>query len=143
MANIVRWNPFEDLWAMTPRERFRRFGLTSEPEWRPRVDVTEADDAIVVHAELPGVEAKDMEVTVADGVLTLKGEKRSEREEEKEGRVYRERFFGSFERRIPIPETVDLDRVDASLKDGVLEVRLPKRAPEAKEPAKKVTIKTS
>ncbi|WP_322819720.1 Hsp20/alpha crystallin family protein [Tepidiforma sp.] len=143
MVSIVRWNPFEELWAVPPREWLGRLGLGTEAVWQPRVDVAEREDAFVVHAELPGVEAKDIEVTVADGVLTLRGEKRSEREEEQEGRVYRERFFGSFERRLPVPETVDIEGVEASLKDGVLEVRLPKRAPEPKEAPKKVTIRTS
>lgn len=143
MASIVRWNPFEELWAVPPREWLGRLGFGADSAWQPRVDVAEREDAFVVHAELPGVEAKDIEVTVADGVLTLRGEKRSEREEEQEGRVYRERFFGSFERRLPVPERVDIDRVEASLKDGVLEVRLPKRASEPKETPKKVTIRTS
>jgi HSP20 family protein len=74
-------------------------------------------------------------------VLTLRGEKRSERKEEEKGRTYSERFFGSFERRLAIPESVDVDRIEAKLKDGVLEVTLPKRAPEPKEPGRKIEIK--
>ncbi|MCZ7577201.1 MAG: Hsp20/alpha crystallin family protein [Dehalococcoidia bacterium] len=69
--------------------------------------------------------------------------KRSERKEEAEGRSYSERFFGSFERRIALPATVDEDQIDASLKDGVLEVRLPKSAPAPPPEARKVEIKTA
>jgi HSP20 family protein len=112
-------------------------------EWSPRCDVTESDEALVVHAELPGVEAKDMDVSIHEGVLIVRGEKRSERKEEEEGKSYSERFFGSFERRIALPATVDEDKIDASLKDGVLEVRLPKSAPAPPPEARKVEIKTA
>jgi HSP20 family protein len=141
MTSLVRWNPFEEFGSLVPREWLARFGFPAETAWSPRCDVTERDDAIVVHAELPGVDVKDMEVTVENGVLTLRGEKRSERKEEEKGRTYSERFFGSFERRLAIPESVDVDRIEAKLKDGVLEVTLPKRAPEPKEPGRKIEIK--
>lgn len=143
MSNVARWNPFEELGSLVPRDWLARFGVTAETAWSPRCDVVEREDAIVVHAELPGVEAKDAEVTVEDGVLTVRGEKRSERKEEAKGRTYSERFFGSFERRLTIPENVDADRIEARLKDGVLEVILPKRAPTPKEPGKKIEIKAS
>ncbi len=141
MANVVRWNPFEEMWSLVPRDWLARLGLPGETEWSPRCDVTEREDAIVVQAELPGVAPGDMEVTVEEGVLTIRGEKRSERREEEKGRTYSERFFGSFERRIAIPQTVDAERISASLKDGVLEVVLPKREPEPKAPARKIEIR--
>ncbi len=141
MSGVVRWNPFDDLGSLVPREWLARLGVAAEPSWSPRCDVTEREDAIVVAAELPGVQPGDMEVTVADGVLTIRGEKRSEREETAQGRAYRERFFGSFERSLAIPQEVDADRIEAHLKDGVLEVVLPKRAPTPKEPARKIEIR--
>lgn len=143
MSGVVRWNPFDDLGSLLPREWLGRFGLQATTEWSPRCDVTEREGEWVVHAELPGVEAKDMDVRVANGVLTIRGEKRSERTEEEKGRRYSERFFGSFERSLAVPENVDLDRIEASLKDGVLEVRLPKRAPGPADEGKRVEIRTS
>lgn len=143
MSGVVRWNPFDDLGSLLPREWLGRFGLQATTEWSPRCDVTERENEWVVHAELPGVEAKDMDVRVANGVLTIRGEKRSERTEEEKGRRYSERFFGSFERSLAVPENVDVDRIEASLKDGVLEVRLPKRAPSAADEGKRIEIRTS
>ena len=84
-----------------------------------------------------------MDVSIHDGVLTVRGEKRTERKEEEKGRSYSERFFGSFERRIVLPATVDEDQIDASLKDGVLEVHLPKSTPAPPPEARKVEIKTA
>jgi HSP20 family protein len=103
--------------------------------------VTEVDDAIIVHAELPGVKTEDMEVTVRDSTLFVRGEKRGVKKEEAKGRTYSERFFGSFERLITIPSTVDATMIDATLKDGVLEVRLPKVKPTVPEETK-INIKT-
>ncbi|WP_322796882.1 Hsp20/alpha crystallin family protein [Tepidiforma sp.] len=143
MSGVVRWNPFDDLGSLLPRDWLGRFGLQATTEWSPRCDVTERENEWVVHAELPGVEAKDMDVRVANGVLTIRGEKRSERTEEEKGRRYSERFFGSFERSLAVPENVDVDRIEASLKDGVLEVRLPKRAPSAADEGRRIEIRTS
>lgn len=144
MANLVRWNPFEELVNLWPRDFFSRVepGGSLAVEWNPRCDVSEGDDAIIIHAELPGVAAQDMEVTVLDSTLRIRGEKRGEKKEEEKGRTYSERFFGSFERTIAIPATVDASKIEATLKDGVLEVKLPRTIPV--EPAeKKITIRAS
>lgn len=144
MSALIRRNPFDELTSLWPRDLLARLGGTPlSMEWSPRCDVTETDDALVVHAELPGVEAKDMDVSIHDGVLTVRGEKRTERKDEEKGRSYTERFFGSFERRIVLPATVDEDQIDASLKDGVLEVHLPKSTPAPPPEARKVEIKTA
>lgn len=142
MASLVRWNPFEELVNIWPRELFSRLepGGSLAVEWNPRCDVTEAEDAIMVHAELPGVAAEDMEVMVSDSALRIRGEKRGEKKEEAKGRTYSERFFGSFERILTIPATVDASKIEANLKDGVLEVRLPKVKATIPE-EKKITIK--
>lgn len=140
MSNITRWNPFAEIDRLLPRDLFARFGETSPETWQPRCDVTQGDGVLVVHAELPGVEAKDMEVSIQGNRLVIRGEKRSEKKEEKEGRTYSERFFGSFERAIPIPEGVDPSAIEAKLKDGVLEVRVPTPAAAANEP-KRIEIK--
>lgn len=144
MANLVRWNPFEELVNLWPRDFFSRVepGGSLAVEWNPRCDVSEGEDAIIIHAELPGVAAQDMEVTVLDSTLRIRGEKRGEKKEEEKGRTYSERFFGSFERTIAIPATVDASKIEATLKDGVLEVKLPRTLPV--EPAeKKITIRAT
>jgi len=140
MTSLTRWNPFEEITSMWPREIFGRDWLSHlRPdggvafEWRPRCDVAEDDDAIVVHAELPGVDYKDMEVTVDKGMLVIRGEKRTEKKEEEKGKTYSERFFGSFERRFALPPNTDEDSIKASMKDGVLEVRIPRVAPQEPE----------
>ncbi len=138
MAALTKWNPFEDLWTLSPRELLGRLkpGDGAEFEWSPRCDVTETEDAIVVHAEIPGVEAKDLEVTIQGSSLVVRGEKRVEKSETAKGRSYSERFFGSFERAVPIPEGVDESAIEARLKDGVLEVRVPLPAASKAEPRK-------
>lgn len=141
MTSLMRRRPFEEIISLFPRDLFGGDkARTLAMEWSPRCDVTESDDAIIVHAELPGVDVADMEVTVAQGVLTLRGEKTSEKKEEKDNRTYHERFFGSFERSLAMPAGIDEAAIEATLKDGVLEVRLPKT--EAVKPeARKIDIK--
>jgi len=91
---------------------------------------------------LPGMDEKNIEVKVADGTLTIKGEKQEEKEEKKKDYYLRERSFGSFERSFAIPEGVDVDKIEASFKKGVLTLTLPKK-PEAQKPAKKIDIKAA
>ncbi len=144
--------PAEDPFAAMRREMdrlfdemTRGFGLPrtsfGEGVMAPRVDVRETEDAIVVQAELPGVEERDVEIEFADGVLTLRGEKKQEREAEEKERGYylMERSYGSFLRRIPVPAEVDEDGIRAVFDRGVLTVTLPKR-PEAQP--KRIAIKT-
>lgn len=107
----------------------------------PRVDMRETDTAVEVQAELPGVTEKDVEVQLADGVLTIKGEKKQEREEKEKGYYLMERTYGSFLRQIPIPVEVEEDKVEAKFDKGVLTITLPKR-PSAEAKAKKIEIKT-
>ncbi len=98
----------------------------------PAVDLYEEDDAFIARAELPGIDKKDLDISIKDGVLTVKGEKKGRAEEQKEGKYYRrETWAGSFERRIALPERVDAEKVSAEMKDGVLTIRVPK-LPEAK-----------
>ncbi len=140
----MRWSPFDDLFGAWPRDLFGRMepngGLSVE--WNPRCDVTEADAEIIVHAELPGVDAKDVEVSIQEGALYVRGEKRSEKKEENGNRKYSERFFGSFERCIALPPGVDESKIEAKLKDGVLEIRIPKAKVEPPK-EKKITIKAT
>lgn len=103
-------------------------------------DVVETEDRIEASIELPGMEMKDIDVTVSDDMLTIKGEKKVERQEEKKGYYLSERSYGSIYRTIPLPPGVDGDKAEASLKNGVLTVRLPK-TPEAQAKVKHVEVK--
>jgi HSP20 family protein len=108
----------------------------------PAVDVVESEKSYEITAELPGMDEKNIEVRMADGILTIKGEKQEEKEEKKKGYYLQERHFGSFERSFEVPESVDADRIDASFKKGVLTLTLPKKV-EAQKPAKKIEVKAN
>jgi len=139
---------FDDFgWGGYP---FRRSLFAAEPLFRresswatmPAVDVVESERAYEITAELPGMDEKKIEVKVANGQLTIKGEKQEEKEEKKKDYYMQERHYGSFERSFEVPESVDVDKIEASFKKGVLTVTLPKKA-EAQKPAKKVDVKAA
>ena len=96
-------------------------------DWMPAVDIKEEPTQFVIHADLPGVELKDIEVTLENGVLTLKGQRATEKKEETEQYRRVERVRGTFLRRFSLPDVADADKVSAKCKDGVLEVMVPKR----------------
>ena len=102
----------------------------------PNIEVSETDKDVRVTAELPGLEEKDVQVELANGVLAIKGEKKTETEDK--DRLFSERYFGHFERRIPVDD-VDQDKVSASFKNGVLTVTMPK-APQAQSKVKRIAI---
>jgi HSP20 family protein len=106
-----------------------------------RSDMVETDNAIEVSIELPGMEMKDIEVTVNDDMLTVRGEKRIERQEEKKGYYLSERSYGAIYRTIPLPPGVDGEKAEASFKNGVLTIRLP-QTPEAKAKVKHIEVKS-
>ncbi len=110
----------------------------------PVIDVGETDESVFVKAELPGVDPKDVDVNVSDDVIELRGEVKEEREEGSEdtGFYRRERYYGTFERSIPLPVKVKQDEVKAQYKDGILSITLPKAEP-SKPKARKVEIEVS
>ena len=95
--------------------------------WVPQVDVEETDKEILVKADLPGVEPKDVEVSVAEGSLILKGEKKAEKEEKKKNYYRMERYQGSFYRAIPLPPGTDPDKIGATSSKGVVTITIPKK----------------
>lgn len=95
-------------------------------DWTPAIDIKEESDRYVLHADIPGVEPEKIELTMEDGMLTIKGEKRHEVTENKEGYKRVERSYGSFYRRFSLPDNTDPELIKASGKDGVLEVVIPK-----------------
>jgi HSP20 family protein len=129
------------------RSPFRR-SLTGDPMFRreltagnaPAVDIVEKDNAFEVTADVPGFDDKSIEVQVLNGSLWIKGERKSEREEKRKGYYLSEREFGSFQRCFRLPDGIDTDKIEASLRKGVLMVTLPKTA-DAQKAAKKIEIK--
>ncbi|MBI1734236.1 MAG: Hsp20/alpha crystallin family protein [Candidatus Rokubacteria bacterium] len=140
------WREMEDMQRemedmFTPFFRGLAWPWREERAWSPAIDMVERKDEIVVRVDLPGLEEKDIEVSVDDGRLTIRGERKETREEKDEGyEYYCERRAGAFFRGLPLPTGVDADKVKASFKNGVLEVHLPK-AKESKP--KKVEIKAA
>jgi HSP20 family protein len=129
---LVRWDPFEEMNRL--HDHFFSGKGLSKQAFRVAVDIREEDDAFYVDAEVPGMSAEDIKVDVEKNVLTLSGERKVEKEET-EGTFRRvERQYGSFSRSFSLPETVDTDGISADLKDGVLELKLPKKeAPTPKQ----------
>ena len=108
----------------------------------PAVDVTEDDKSYTLTAELPGMEQKNIEVSLTGDMLTLKGEKRTEKEEKDKNRYMSERSYGAFERSFSIPDSVDRDKIVSDLAKGVLTITLPKK-PAAQQPVKKIEVKAA
>ncbi len=115
------------------------FGASLGGVMSPSVDVRESDKEITIEAELPGLEEKDVDITLRDGVLSIKGEKRSQRDETKDDVHISERSYGSFQRSFRVPESVDVEKVAANFEKGVLTVKMPKSA-EAVSREKKIPI---
>jgi len=128
------WLPVPQMLAQFPRRRGR-----TASSWRPSVDIYEQDGHLVVKAELPGMKKEDISVTLDQGDLVISGERQAE-SEVKEEHVYRlERSYGGFYRRLPLPKDVQPEHIEASFKDGVLEVRLP--GPTGQPKAHKIALK--
>ena len=105
----------------------------------PAIDIVEKDKAFEVTAELPGLDAKNIDLQLSDGMLTIKGEKQEEREEKTKDRYVSERRYGSFRRTLQVPGSVDVDKIEANYKSGVLTVTLPK-SPEAQKKEKTIPV---
>ncbi len=131
---------FKDFW-----ERFDRPLATLDNFFgigMPSMDVTESNSAIEVAVELPGMDEKDIEISVDDDMLIIRGEKRAEKEEKKKGYYLAERSYGSFHRTVPLPSGVDRDKIEANFKKGVLTVTLPK-TDEARQRMRKIEVKAA
>jgi HSP20 family protein len=136
---IVRWEPFRDLVSLQERmnrmfdESFRGAHRASGEEdwvggaWAPAVDIFEQDGTIVLKAELPGIDPKDVDVRVENNILTLRGERKLESEVKKENYHRVERSYGTFSRSFTLPNAIDTEKIKAEYKDGVLRMSLPKK----------------
>ena len=137
---VVRWEPFESLNKMHTRinDLFgESFGRSTT--WYPAVDVLEGKDAYVIRAELPGMKKEDFHLEVKDGTLTLTGERKSEKAADGVEYCSVERVNGKFWRSFSLPETVKHDGIQATYKDGILEIQVPK-AEEAKPRQIEITV---
>ncbi len=143
---VNRWDPFRDLNSLQERmnrlfEDANRGWRADEPSattsWSPAVDIYETESEIIVQAEVPGMERKDIELTLENNVLTLKGERRFEKEGKDENYHRIERSYGSFSRAFSIPAMVDEKMIKADYKEGVLAIILPKKE---KARAKQINI---
>jgi len=114
---------FAPRWLM-PRSVFRALPSIREAAWTPRIEAFQQDDKFIIRAELPGLTKDDVEVNLTEDAVVIQGQRKQEREEEREGYYHSERSYGSFYRAIPLPEGVIPDSAEASFKDGVLEIRL-------------------
>lgn len=132
---ITRYEPL-GLMSQLQREMERAFaeGSTATAEWAPAVDIREEADKFVIQADLPGVKPEEIDINMQDGILTIKGEKKSETKTEKEGYKRVERTQGSFYRRFSLPDTANAEAISAKSRHGVLELVIPKR--EAEQPKK-------
>jgi HSP20 family protein len=127
---------FDDFLAPGEQRSFAGGGATL---W-PSVDIAETDMAYLVSAELPGIDQADVEINLRDNALVISGEKRQETRDANGARSYTERTFGRFERILPLPDEVDADHVEATFKNGVLSITLPKDA-KAQDKARRIEIR--
>ncbi|OGP16099.1 MAG: hypothetical protein A2V21_311265 [Deltaproteobacteria bacterium GWC2_55_46] len=143
MADLRKWEPLRELATIEKEmeDMFRRaFGGLStilptgllrrefRGEWYPLVDSFMKENQFVVRADLPGVDPKDVEISVTGNLLTIRGERKSTVEEKKEGYLFHETSFGAFERTVTLPEGVDTTKVHASCSNGVIEITMPAKA---------------
>ena len=139
---IVRWDPFQNVSALQDRinrlfdDAFPRSGDIDDDmsacAWRPTVDIYQTEEALVLKAELPGVDKEDVAVEVKDNILTLKGERKADQTIEEERYLRRERSFGTFSRSFNLRQNINPELIRAKFKNGVLEVTVPK--PEEERP---------
>ena len=132
--SLMRYEPMGMLDQLR-REMERMYGdrgagdeghIATASDWVPAVDIKEEQDCFVIKADLPGVDPKDIEVHAEGGMLTIRGERESEKKEERSGYKRIERSYGSFFRRFTLPDTADTDKITAKGNNGVLEIRIPK-----------------
>jgi HSP20 family protein len=153
--SLIRWSPTRDLAAWPSdivemqREinkmfdnffRGERDESFASPSWVPAVDIAEHDDEYIVKVELPGVNKDDVKITLESNILTIRGEKKQEKETKKENLHRVERQYGAFQRSFTLPSTVKNDKIDASFRDGILHISMPK-AEESKPKQIEVKVK--
>jgi len=133
---IIRWDPYRDI--ITLRDRMNRLfedmGTAKGEDkdlvpgaWAPSVDIYETENEVVLAAEIPGVDEKDVEIKVEDSTLTIRGERKFEKETKEENYHRIERAYGSFMRSFTLPNYIDQDRIEAQQENGILKIHMPKK----------------
>jgi HSP20 family protein len=130
---LTKWDPFREMEDVFDRynkalswPRFAKQEIMTHGDWVPRVDITESDKEFIIKADIPEVKKEEVKISVDNGVLSIQGERKQEKEEKNKKFHRVERFYGSFTRSFTIPENVDETKVEASFKDGTLTIQLPK-----------------
>ena len=146
LTKLERWDPFEELSLLRSRMNrlFPRFNVEPEEElfrteWAPLADVIEKDDAIVIRAEVPGMTEKDINVQLENNLLTIRGERKVEKDVKEKDFRRVERAYGTFTRTFTLPNNVDFEKITATTNNGLLEIEVPKK--ESMKP-KTITIET-
>ena len=131
--SLMAWNPFREMETLFDRHHraLSRSGLNengelAEMEWAPSVDISESEEEYLISADLPGVDKKDIKVSVDNGVLRIEGERRMEKEVDDKKLHRVERFYGHFARQFTVPEDADTSQIKAHSRDGTLQVHLPR-----------------
>ena len=147
--NLVKWDPFRELEDVSTRlnRMFGRFPARAESgnqmlamaDWAPSVDISETDSAYLIKGEIPGVKKDDVKVTIEDGMLTIQGERKQEKEEKGKKFHRVECSYGSFMRSFQMPDDADENKVTAEFKDGMINVTLAKSA-KAQQKAKTINV---
>lgn len=127
---LAKWDPFREMESMMGRQDWpTRGGAMTAGEgadWAPRVDISETEKGFIIKADIPGVKREDVKIHIEDRVLNIRGESRQEKEDKSEKMHRIERFYGSFSRSFTLPENVNVEKIDASFKDGLLTLVVPK-----------------
>ncbi len=146
--SLIRWDPFSDVDTMFGRlvpsniANWTRLGVEGNGrklDWAPSADISETDKEYVIRAELPAVKKEDVQVTLDDGMITIRGERKQQKEDKNEKFHRVESFYGTFERRFSLPENVNADSIRCESKEGILTVHIPKTET-AKQKPKQITV---
>jgi len=149
MNSVIRWEPFRNVNSL--QEQFSRLFDTSFPgrssesdltTWAPAVDIQETENELVLKADLPGIEEKDIDVRIESNTLTIRGERKFEKQVNEDTYLRVERSYGSFSRSFSLPNTINTEAIHAEYKNGVLTVQMPKRA-ESKRKQVKVNVEAT
>ena len=149
MNSVIRWEPFRNVSSL--QEQFSRLFDTSFPgrssesdltTWAPAVDIQETENELVLKADLPGIEEKDIDVRIENNTLTIRGERKFEKQVNEDNYLRVERSYGSFSRSFSLPNTINTEAIHAEYKNGVLTVQMPKRA-ESKPKQVKVNVEAT
>ncbi|HUJ80754.1 MAG TPA: Hsp20/alpha crystallin family protein [Candidatus Acidoferrales bacterium] len=149
MNSVIRWEPFRNVNSL--QEQFSRLFDTSFPgrssesdltTWAPAVDIQETENELVLKADLPGIEEKDIDVRIENNTLTIRGERKFEKQVNEDNYLRVERSYGSFSRSFSLPNTINTEAIHAEYKNGVLTVQMPKRA-ESKPKQVKVNVEAT